>query len=459
MSKNATAPAGATLDNLARLCNRFFLKTPLQFSINDLVCWICGKPNPIFFPKSDARKRRIGAGVSDVLKGFFKLYKVGPTGRLVYERQFTPDLWIRITVKALYRLFGNRVTRHQYLYSRRMMIKVGILKTRLINNKRWGCELEIQIDFERLEEILEKLPELKREVPSVENWPLPPRRPVNRTPPIDRTPSTTREVVTTAFAGDAGSDRSEKKTLGCANDPVLKKEEPIIDFSNEAFTGKIDPEGEEILCVLRELFDKPITNGVVRSVNQLRRRQCATQLTFNRLNQYARLVKQSLEILPDWMLNLELEKLLSPGLWHSLAQELNRIEYLHADEDLDNLKEIESLGPEMEKLLCQLRVTPDAFWEKLKYEEWCYRSKDWMRYALYGWNKGWSEVVMTKIREKAKATLLKSPVLFSKTEHLVSWGSLLGMTEQEISDLRKRADDKVRALKWRVHMAREVGAL
>jgi hypothetical protein len=454
MKTNVTASTEATLENLVRICNRFFAKNPLQYAINDLAFWICKKVNPHYFRNEDARTLRMGDSVVSVFKGLLRFYQLGIDGQFLYENQFGSNLWIRTNLAEIKRLCKKPFTPDQWRYAKKALTSSGILKIKQVSID-YGSFLLLQIDFSQLEAILEQLPQLKKQRPTIDNWPLP-----STVVPVGEHPNsiihTLVEIsVASSLSSPVASSAEEKKTL--SGGEVLS--EDTGEFANAEFDGKLDPEGEMILDLLRQIFPVTITNGHIRQIKALRhRKHNFGQMTFARVGQYFEITKGE-SPLPTWMMTDDLSFFLEPGPWVSIVREMELLAYSDVAEDIDTLSEIPGYKMELQSELQILRDSPDTFWSDIIETEKLYHHRPWLMLALYGQRVGWEPELMDKTVIEAKAIIMKKAIWFVETDAAAGWSSLLRMTPGEVESLQKQAAAQLRMMKWRVFQAKEAGAI
>jgi len=191
------SPTGESLESLIRFCNEFLVTKPFRHTINDLIYWVCDKANPHFF-KVDGRKLAPSAGAAKITKALVEgLYKILPGGRFANEDQFIhakdgTGWWVLTSLRQIVELTGCQFSKHHWAYIKTFLEEKKILRTLPVSysiNEGYRTKLYIQIDFERLREVLENLPVWKRFIPGTVEAGAEPLVPVNRQSISDKGPS------------------------------------------------------------------------------------------------------------------------------------------------------------------------------------------------------------------------------------------------------------------------------
>jgi hypothetical protein len=100
-----------------------------------------------------------------------------------------------------------------------------------------------------------------------------------------------------------------------------------------------------------------------------------------------------------------------------------------------------------------LLASQEAFdeWVKESYES---HQPPWLMWLLHGFQHNWAGKAFDLIREKAKKLLLGIPLWFVKTDPTLHWSKALGLSDDEMEQIRKSADRQVRDLGWATYMGR-----
>lgn len=463
--KNRTASTGATIENLAKKCNEFFVKDSIRYLIDDLVYWVCDKPNPHFFKKQD-RRNRPGAGVKPLIKAVLRLHHVGSDGRFTYENQVTDNGWILTNKREIDRLAGGVLTEDMYRYAKDVLIAKEILQVDC-RRKTFGCwvsKLYIRVNFDKLQEILTNLPELRKLMPESHQVPAPKPGSVlfGLNPEcsfIKGASSLAPAAVDTGIASPGNIAMSSPSgSLGELS--ASAEGSPSKKFEDEVFTGDLDVEGEMIITNIRQEYGCGRTNALVRKVQALRHLKSSQNMTIDRVHEFFHLICNLPSALPKWMNNLELDQFLNRNFWRKIVLELNRWEVRGAadaqftlDNDFDEDRE------DLIKSLKLLERDPEAFWQDILSTRRLQQSHPWLMYFAYGMKQHWNEQVMAPIRIRVRRMLQRNPTFFCTTRDLVDWVQLLNLTIEEVYEMTTEAEKQLRSLRWQVHLGEQYGTV
>jgi hypothetical protein len=456
--KRTSLPTSEKLLAFAQECNEFLRQNPTKKSINDFTLWACGKLNP-YWTKGDYRTRLCGAGVKPFYKAILKLFTPGATGRFPMEHRFTEDLYVEVSVDELIRMTGMDLSHRQWDYARNKLVATGVLETitRKFKDVNYYSRMWVKINFARLREVLGRMHILRMETPKSNGKPVKSAgdsqghsQVVSRSSKLasgSSCPGLDSSIPAPASSGASGSDRElSAKAEVSVSDPEGTP------FGERLFQGQ--PESE-IACIIRTLKDlfpnTKVTNDRVRKIQNLNNRDGDRQMTPLRAQKFVELAS-STGFLPDWMCELDFDLLLTPQIWSTVAKEINRSDFSDAREAQEELDSIDSYQKDIAKVQVLL-ASQEAF------DEWVQESYDshqppWMLWLLHGFQHNWVGKAFDLIREKAKKMLLRMPLWFIKTDPTLHWSKALGLSDDEIEQIRQSADRQGRDLGWDAYMGR-----
>jgi hypothetical protein len=183
MATLSNAPAPAQEDNeqlsslldFALVAEEFLLNHERQFRLrgNDVGYWICGLPNPFYFPNLRDDRQKPPASLFAILKGICNKAYAVERGRFVKARDFSHDRdgwWVKVNLAEIQK--WARCTYEQWRSAKPRLVVKKLLKIKhrsipVPRGRYEGSVIFLQVNFGTISELLRNIDNWKRQFPEV----------------------------------------------------------------------------------------------------------------------------------------------------------------------------------------------------------------------------------------------------------------------------------------------------